>query len=87
MKKQLYVINLALRYKDGDTFKVENDTLFAEELPTEKTAKEMAIKYSCDVMINVVGTMNVWSDEKQKANFLVAYLPEPKEVEEDGIRE
>ena len=85
MKKQLYVINLALRYKDGDTFKVENDTLFAEELPTEETAKEMAIKYSCDVLINVVGTMNVWSDEKQKANSFVAYLPEAKEVEEDGI--
>ena len=85
MKKQLYVINLALRYKDGDTFKVENDTLFTEELPTEETAKEMAIKYSCDVLINVVGTMNVWSNEKQKANSLVAYLPEPKEVEEDGI--
>lgn len=85
MKKQLYVINLALRYKDGDTFKVENDTLFSEELPTEETAKEMAIKYSCDVLINVVGTMNVWSDEKQKANSFVAILPEAKEVEEDGI--
>lgn len=85
MKNKLYVINLALRYKDGDNFKVENDTLFSEELPTEETAKEMAIKYSCDVLINVIGIMNLWGDEKQKANSFIAYLPEPKEVEENGI--
>jgi hypothetical protein len=85
MKNKLYVINLALRYKDGDKFKVENDTLFSEELPTEETAKEMAIKYSCDVLINVIGIMNLWGDEKQKANSFVAYLPEAKEVEENGI--
>lgn len=85
MKKQLYVVNLALRYKEGDTFKVENDTLFTEELPTQETAKEMAIKYSCDVLINVVGTMSVWSDEKQKASSFVAYLPKSEEVEENGI--
>jgi hypothetical protein len=85
MKNKLYVINLALRYKDGDNFKVENDTLFSEELPTEKLAEEMAIKYSCDVLINVIGTMNLWADEKQKANSFIAYLPEAKEVEENGI--
>lgn len=85
MKNKLYVINLALRYKDGDNFKVENDTLFSEELPTEEIAKEMAIKYSCDVLINVVGTMSVWSDQKQKANSFVAYLPKSEEVEENGI--
>ena len=82
--KQLYVVNLALRYKDGDKFKVENDTLFTPEMPTSDVAKEMAIKYSCDVLINVVGTVNVWPEEKQKTSSFVAYLPEAKEVEENG---
>lgn len=85
MKDKIYVVNLALRYKDGDNYKVENDTLYTEVLPTQETAKEMAIKYSCDVIINVIGTLSVWSDEKQKANLFIAYLPEPKEVEENGI--
>lgn len=84
MKKQLYVVNLALRYKEGEKFKVENDTLYTDVMPTEETAKEMAIKYSCDVLINVVGTLNVWSEDRQKTSSIVAYLPEPKEVE-NGI--
>ena len=79
--KQLYVVNLALRYKDGDKFKVENDTLFTEVLPTEETAKEMVIKYSCDVLINVIGTVSVWPEDRQEQTSFVAYLPEAKEVE------
>lgn len=84
MKKQLYVVNLALRYPEGDKFKVENDTLFTDVMPTAETAKEMAIKYSCDVLINVIGTLSVWPEERQKTSSFVAYLPEKKEAE-NGI--
>nr|QJB19477.1 MAG: hypothetical protein [Microvirus sp.] len=73
--KQLYVVNLALRYKDGDKFKVENDTLFTENLPTEETIKEMVVKYSCDVLCTPLGIMTVFPDEVQKDKALVAFLP------------
>ena len=83
--KQLYVVNLALRYKDGDKFKVENDTLFTEVLPTEETIQEMVIKYSCDVLCTPLGVMKVYPDDIQKEKALVAYLPEAKEEIENGI--
>ena len=84
MKKQLYVVNLALRYKDGDMFKVENDTLFTEVLPTEETIKEMVIKYSCDVLCTPLGIMEIYPDEVIEEKALVGYLPEDKEIE-NGI--
>ena len=84
--KQLYVVNLALRYKDGDKFKVENDTLFTEVLPTAESIKEMVIKYSCDVLCTPLGVMEVYPDEVQKEKALVAFLPEEKEIEENGIK-
>ena len=73
MKKQLYVVNLALRYKDGDMFKVENDTLFTEVLPTEETIKEMVIKYSCDVLCTPLGVMEVYPDEVIEEKALVGF--------------
>lgn len=82
--KQLYVVNLALRYKDGDKFKVENDTLFTEVEPTAESIKEMVIKYSCDVLCTPLGVMKVYPDEVQKEKALVAYLPISQEVKENG---
>ena len=82
--KQLYVVNLALRYKDGDNFKVENDTLFTEVEPTAESIKEMVIKYSCDVLCTPLGVMQVYPDEVQKEKALVAFLPVEKEVEKNG---
>ena len=81
--KQLYVVNLALRYKDGDKFKVENDTLFTDVFPTEEIIKEMVIKYSCDVLCTPLGVVKVYPDEVQKEKAIVAYLPDPKEVENE----
>ena len=82
--KQLYVVNLALRYKDGDKFKVENDTLFTEVEPTAESIKEMVIKYSCDVLCTPLKVMEVYPDEVQKEKAIVAFLPVAKEKTENG---
>ena len=53
-------------------FKVENDTLFTEVLPTEETIKEMVIKYSCDVLCTPLGVMEVYPDEVIEEKPLLA---------------
>ena len=54
-------------------FKVENDTLFTEVLPTEETIKEMVIKYSCDVLCTPLGVMEVYPDEVIEEKPLLAF--------------
>nr|QJB19748.1 MAG: hypothetical protein [Microvirus sp.] len=75
----IYVVNLALKRPDG---KVETDTFFTETLPDQETANNIAEKYSCDVLVAVVGTFKPYSAKLQESH---AFVAKPKEIIENEI--
>lgn len=62
-KRPLYVINVALQRPDG---KVEQDTLFSENLPTQEQADGVSERFQCGVILNAIGTVTLYADKKVK---------------------
>ncbi len=71
----IYVINLAVK-KDK---KVECDTLFTEERPSQEMVEEIAQKLDAEVIISTVGRFIPFDDDQQKQLF----FKQLKEVQND----
>lgn len=73
--KQLKVFNLILVRQDN---KVEQDTLFAAKMPTDKQVEEIGIRYSCNVIVHYIGD---YIPLENAVKPLIYKLPKPEEVE------
>lgn len=62
------VINIALRRADG---KIETDTVYGEKFLTDEDVRSISDKFSCDVIVSVVGEVSFFDDEKIKENTIV----------------
>lgn len=77
MSKKVFVYNIALKRDDG---KIEQDTLFRDELFTKEVAEDICKRFSCSVLLNYAGTFTPASDSLSKQNSIFVELPKPEVV-------
>lgn len=82
MKSQ-YVVNIALRRKDG---KIENDTVYSDNLLTDEDVEKISKKFDCDVIVAHIGTLQYFEDKELKERSIIVYR-EKEEVENESRTE
>lgn len=76
---ELLVYNIALKRDDG---KIERDTVFRDKYFTEAECRQIAEKYTCEVLVEFTGVYRPVKDALSLEHSFFVKLPDPVEVDD-----